>query len=784
MKRIAAALLIAVLAVPAAGIGVTAVSVVVAKNADAQASLRGLRRAIQKNTQIAVRRQLARLNINGSAGPVTAMNVSPDGRYMVSVSDDLTPRIWDLQEGRQIIKLAKLRGPSHVAQFLPDSQSFVTADDTGAIALWSIPEEKRIHDYPGHTGAVTALDLSADGTILASAGADGTVQVWSVRDGTPIAQFTGLPTMIRALDIGPTGEFVIGGGDDGIARVWELRTGNEVRALSGHRGPIRSLRFGQDETEFLSAGDDGTVRYWHTDKDDPVRSYDGVDGTVRSLAATASVDRLAAGTDTGAVVVWDFDSEQPVATLPAHDGTVRKVVFDGGGERLISAGDDAITRIWDVEAQAVLVLLISTKGGWAVVDDDGRFDGDDRALKDVEWVTDTQALPIDNFSEDYYEPGLLHKKRLGTGELMTAAARTMKDGILPPPLSEVQLPAAADGNELEVAVVTSDQGGGIEEVLLYHNGKVVPPSSKSGEDRRTENDFEVVTSRYRVRAVSGLNRFSATAISGEKVLGMFAEAETTVDIQAQPPKLHLMLVGINEYKDKRLNLNYGRPDAQAVRNAFMETRGGLFGDIVVHELYDQNATKDNIYATLETLRDTNPEDIVVIYIASHGVNLADEWYMVPHEFTLPLTKDKLRTVGLPSLDFRERMAQIQARRTFLMIDACKSGTATTAFEDDVDRRALRRLGRSVGMHVMAATANNQQAVEVRTLGHGVFTYTILNALEGQADTQPVDGNLTVTEIVTFAESSVPSLTQEHASHKQYPLTFSRGFDFTVSGYDG
>ena len=52
---------------------------------------------------------------------------------------------------------------------------------------------------------------------------------------------------------------------------------------------------------------------------------------------------------------------------------------------------------------------------------------------------------------------------------------------------------------------------------------------------------------------------------------------------------------------------------------------------------------------------------------------------------------------------------------------------------------------------------------------------------GEADTAPADGNVTVQEIVQFSEEKVPSLTQEHASHQQYPLTFSRGFDFTVSG---
>ena len=59
---------------------VAATAVQVAWPSDAEAQGRALRRAIQKNTQLAVRRQLAKLNIRGSAGAVTAMNISPDGR--------------------------------------------------------------------------------------------------------------------------------------------------------------------------------------------------------------------------------------------------------------------------------------------------------------------------------------------------------------------------------------------------------------------------------------------------------------------------------------------------------------------------------------------------------------------------------------------------------------------------------------------------------------------------------------------------------------------------------
>ena len=767
-------------ALGAAALVFAAVAFVAPNEADAQ--LRGIRRAIQKNTQLAVKRQLARLNIKGSAGPVTAMNVSPDGRYLISVSEDLTPRVWDLQEGRQIIKLRKLAGASHAALFLPDSRSFVTADDSGAVGLWSIPGENKMRDFPGHQGAVTALALSQDGTTMASAGADKTIQVFSVQDGRPIAAFRGLAAGVTALDIGPTGEFLIGGDEAGSVHIWELRTGAEVTTTAAHRGPVRAVRFGIDETEFFSAGDDGAARHWIAGETAPAREYAGTGAALVSLALDSGKDRVAAGAADGGLLVWGTEDSKPTLSLPAHGGALRQVVFDIGGERVLTAGDDAITRIWDLASTTMLVQLISTKGGWATVDEDGRFDGDNKALNDVEWVTDTQALPIDHFSDDYYEPGLLHKKRLGTGDMATAAARTIKDGILPPPTSEITLPGAAASTErLEVSVVTRDQGGGVEEVLLYHNGKIVDRAKKVDEKRATEQELDVLTTTYRVRAVAGHNRFNATAISSEKVLGMYAEAAIEVDIKARPPQLHVLAIGINSYKDKRLDLNYGRPDAQAIATALQQTRGSLFGEVVVHELYDDKATKQGVYAALDALGDTNPEDVVVIYVASHGINLDDEWYMVPHEFTLPLTKDKLREIGVPSLEIRERMAKIEARRTFLMIDACKSGTATTAFEDEIDRRALRRLGRSVGMHVMAATANDQQAVEVNTLGHGVFTYTILAALRGDADTAPADGNVTVQEIVLFAEEEVPSLTQEHAKHKQYPLTFSRGFDFTVSG---
>lgn len=752
----------------------------------AEAQMRSIRRAIQKNVQLAVRRQFAKLDVRNSAGAVSSMSLSPDGRYLATVSADRRPRVWDLKAGRQTLRLPRLEARADVVAFPPDGRSFITGDRDGNVIGWSTVDGRKLRRFQAHSGAVMAIAISDDGTILATGGRDRAIRVSEIGTGREVVSFRAHAGAILSLDIGPTGQFIVSGGDDGSVRIWELATGSEVGAYGGHGATVRAVHFGRDETEFYSAGEDNAVRFWHTDKSAPVRTYRGAETAVLSMSLDAKFEHLIAGTAKGALILWNTGEARATLVRQAHSGSVNAVAFDTGVNRVISAGADAITKIWDLDKAEPLVQLVSTRGGWAVVGEDGRFDGSDQALRDVRWVTQTQALPIDHFSEEYYEPGLLHKKRLGTGALRSLSLRSMKEGILPPPATSIILPEPgeiADGGRLNVTVVAEDRGGGIERVSLFHNGKVVDRANVTRERRATRDKRLVVTTDYSLRPVAGSNRFSAVARSTEKVLGMISEAEIDVAMAARPPRLHMVVVGINEYADRRLDLNYGVPDAKAIVAGLPSASNTLFSDFNATTLFDRAATQKAILQALDGVRATNPEDVVVIYMAGHGIAAGDEWYFLPYELGLPITRRRLDRQAVSSARLREAIARIEARRVFLLIDTCQSGTAATIFEDYVNRRALRRLGRSIGVHVLAATANSQQAAEIATLGHGVFTYSILAALSGKADNHPPDGNLTVEEIIRYAEDTVPVLSWKHGRHQQWPLVFSRGFNFTVRKRD-
>ncbi len=118
------------------------------------------------------------------------------------------------------------------------------------------------------------------------------------------------------------------------------------------------------------------------------------------------------------------------------------------------------------------------------------------------------------------------------------------------------------------------------------------------------------------------------------------------------------------------------------------------------------------------------------------------------------------------------MRRLSARRVFLLLDTCKSGDAVQILADRAkDQRVLQIFGSNLGLNLIAATAKGQNALEVNTLGHGVFTYTLLEALAGDADRAPQDGTITATEVGGFTSEKVTAMTSQMVCCPSHPLFF-------------
>ena len=117
----------------------------------------------------------------------------------------------------------------------------------------------------------------------------------------------------------------------------------------------------------------------------------------------------------------------------------------------------------------------------------------------------------------------------------------------------------------------------------------------------------------------------------------------------------------------------------------------------------------------------------------------------------------------------------------IVLDACQSGGAVETFSmrGATEQKAILQLARSAGLVVMASTGTEQYATEFQALGHGVFTYALLQGMQGGADGGLKDGKITVKELDAFINDQVPVLTQKHKGQAQYPNSYLRGQDFPI-----
>ena len=402
----------------------------------------------------------------------------------------------------------------------------------------------------------------------------------------------------------------------------------------------------------------------------------------------------------------------------------------------------------------------------------------------VFWENDALSLPIASFLDTHFEPGLFAKWLGVTDEPFLTDPRAIADGVLAPPSIEVsatQVSPADANDEVEVVVQVTDQGGGIGSPSLYHLGLRVSPEKLVDTNKTELGGKESRIYRYRLRALPGENTFTARVRDEEGVDSPGRSVSLMVDSERLDPELHIVTIAIDDYGSQGLNLNYSIADATGLIENLSSLADPLFASVQTTSIHNSAATRRGVLDGLRGLRSAGPDDVIVIYVATHGDVIDKKFHLLLQGLQLPLAKPSLGRVAVSFDEIAREIEMLDARRVLLLLDTCKSGDALAQLETDfADRRALQSFGNLLGVHMIAATAKGQFASESKVLGHGIFTYSIIQSLQGGADLAPVDGLLTATELASSAANDVPALSAQYARYPQWPTVYSRGFDFSVA----
>jgi WD40 repeat protein len=161
--------------------------------------------------------------LRGHGDLVFSVCFSPDNRRLASASGDGTVRIWDVQTGDEVRRVAAHRYHVNCVAYSPDGRTLATASDDFTIALWNSTTGERKATLSGHWYCVQCVAFSPDGRLLASGTADGEIRAWDCETGQSIASAQGRDQRIRSIAIAPDGESLAVVDDGpGQVRVWSF----------------------------------------------------------------------------------------------------------------------------------------------------------------------------------------------------------------------------------------------------------------------------------------------------------------------------------------------------------------------------------------------------------------------------------------------------------------------------------------------------------------------------------------------------------------------------------
>ena len=261
------------------------------------------------------------LDTGGHTANVRGLAFTPDGRRLVSASQDKTVRVWDVDTGKTV---RIIRGET----------------------------------APGSWGTIYAMALSPDGRWLAVGGflrdegdaaVAAAVRLYDFASGRLEALLKGHDNVVWALAFSGDSTRLISGSFDKTAIVWDLATRRQMLRLSGHAGQIKAVAFAHDRERVVTGSDDETLRLWSAADGRPIaemtehkrlseraaaereasprnkekNKYAPLPAGVTTVAASPSGPVIASGDTTGTVLLWDGRTGAFLREL-ARPGGMRK----------------------------------------------------------------------------------------------------------------------------------------------------------------------------------------------------------------------------------------------------------------------------------------------------------------------------------------------------------------------------------------------------------------------------------------------------------------------------
>ena len=277
-------------------------------------------------------------------GPINTVQFSPDGREVLTASDDGTARTWDSTTGRPRLRL-RAGAPVWAATY---GGGFIFTAGEGLATVWDASTGALVERLGREGQPAGSARLSEDGgRLVTTTGRRATL--WSAPD-----RRLGALRMADDIDyalFSADGHRVAMSDRSGALSVWSDR--RRLARIAPERGAVEDMDFSRDGRRVVAAFADGVAEVWDADSGDRLARLPG-ETPLRTVQFDPRGDFVVTGDDDGLARVWRVKDGRALATLTGHTAPVLRARFSPDGLRVISGSLDGSARTWPARARSPL----------------------------------------------------------------------------------------------------------------------------------------------------------------------------------------------------------------------------------------------------------------------------------------------------------------------------------------------------------------------------------------------------------------------------------------------
>jgi WD40 repeat protein len=581
-------------------------------------------------------------------------------------------------------------------------------------------------------------------------------------------------------------------------RIFEMESGTLLNVIPFESG-LEGVWFSPNGHHLMTAswGEDA-IQMWSIDSGAKTLEVDSVITFENSLVFSLDGRLLLIPSFDGTARIYDVFNGQEVQVLSGHRW-VNSAIFSPDGKYILTTGRDHKTILWDAATGKSLYTRLQFEGkDWLVYDEHYRFDGTQGAIDQLYFVCGLEVVELNQVKDSLRVHNLV--QRIMNGENLDHITK-LSDlnicGVTPivEPMQVMNL-----GN-LGYRIIP--RTGGVGDVEVYING-VVRYSTNARELKRKNKEYTLIVeeellNRYRIAGEElRVKVIAKTANNSISSRGVLIEIEEQEGEGIRKPSLHAVMIGIDDYVDEALDLNYAAKDAndlqmvlkRAAQNFFMidDTNRVFFYNLTRDKsgnLHGKTPDRGNLLSTLDTIRmNSKPEDIFLLFFAGHGE-------IVDKDQLLLLTAEARpgKFEGIRMRELLEQMNRIPAGKRVLILDACHSGAAINNLDmsyytgkrdvGEAERQSQRlkeldKLASKSGFAIITASSSDQKALELPQYEHGLMTYALLSSMLHNSKALDEQSNLQLEKWLLATEEELRKLNTDQRAERVVPVNFTLG----------